>query len=174
VRLEVSGTGMQNVELLPESAYLPKLASFNVSADGTSAYLDLDTKQIPDGGIKLRIVAFDQPAGTPNAGEVVAMPTRTWLIKNPEQPMGTPTARAISCLSLGYPYTSMDDPQPVVCIRWVAPSPPIPADQCTQGFSTLYSRPGDGLSVFRNGSLTSGTTCVPEAGPLHPECVCRG
>lgn len=176
VRIDVSGTGMRNVELLPESGYVPTLSSFNISGDGTYAYLDLDTKLIPNGGIKLRISAFDQPAGTANPREVIAMPTRTWLVNNPEQPAGSPAGRAISCLGLGYPYTSMADPQPVVCVRFTAPSPPIPREQCTSGFSTLYANPGDLRTVFRDGTLASGLSCVPEAnnGNLHPDCVCMG
>jgi hypothetical protein len=176
VRLEVSGIGMRNVELLPENGYTPRLASFNVSDDGTFAYLDLDTKQIQNGGIELRISAFDKPAGAPDAREIVAMPVRTWLLGNPEQPEGTPTARAIGCLSLGYPYTSMDDPLPVVCIRWTPLSPPVPVEQCTKGIDTPYVRPGDGRGVFRDGTLKAASfSCLPEAngGVIPAECMCH-
>lgn len=176
VRLEVRGSGMRNVELLPAEGYIPRLATFNVSEDGASAYLDLDTKLIPNGGIKLRISAFDKPAGTTGAIEVVAMPTRTWLINNPEQPLGTPEARAISCLGMGYPYTSLTDAEPVQCIRWTLPSPPIPPEQCTTGLDVAYVRPGDSRAVFRNGSLVPASfSCLPEenGGHIPDACVCH-
>ena len=42
-RLEVRGTGIENVELLPPSSYTPVIARFNISADKTFAWLDIDT-----------------------------------------------------------------------------------------------------------------------------------
>lgn len=176
VQLEVRGSGMRNVELLPESGYVPKLADLQISEDGTLATLQLDTRVMTNGGIKLRIVAFDRPAGTAGAQEVVAMPSRTWLVSNPEQPQGSPEGRAIACLGAGLSYTSLDDSLPVVCIQWTPPSPPIPPEQCTTGFGTPYSRPGDGLPVYRNGNLMSKLTCIPEAnnGRVNEGCFCRG
>lgn len=173
VRLEVQGSGMRNVELLAETGYVPRLGSFNVSADGTSAHFDLNTRLIPNGGIKLRISAFDKPAGTSGTREVVAMPARTWIVGNPEGAInsgeGSPEARAIGCLSLGFPYTSLDDPRPVVCIQQ-----PIP-EQCHDEYGT-FARPGDGRTVFRNGSLVPVSyTCNPAAyenGQLPPSCTC--
>lgn len=174
IRLEVQGGNIRNVELLPENGYAPRLAPFFVSDDGTLAYLDLDTRVIPNGGIKLRISAFDAPTGAAGAREVIAMPTRTWLIRNPEQPLGIPEARAISCLGMGYGYTSVDDSQPVVCIQWTPLSPPVPPEQCTTGFATPYVRPGDSLPVHRNGNLMSKLYCEPRAygGVVNVGCEC--
>lgn len=180
VRLEVSGSGMRNVELLPESGYAPRLGTFNVSSDGTSAYLDLDTRLIPDGGIKLRISAFDKPAGSADAREVVAMPARTWLVNNAggaiNGGLGSPEARAIGCLSLGYSYTGLTDAQPVVCNRWTVASPPVPPEQCTTALVVPYVRPGDSRSVFRNANLVPQSfSCDPAAngGRIPEQCVCR-
>lgn len=176
VLLEVRGSGMRNVELLPENGYVPKLADLQISDDGTLATLQLDTRVITNGGIKLRIVAFDQPAGMAGAREVVAMPSRTWLVSNPEQPQGSPEGRAIACMGVGLSYTPLDDSLPVVCIQWTPPSPPIPPEQCTAGFGTPYVRPGDGLPVYRNGNLMSKLNCIPEAnnGRVNEGCFCRG
>ena len=44
VRLEVQGNEMRNVELLPASGYTPRRGVFNVTGDGTFAWLDLDTR----------------------------------------------------------------------------------------------------------------------------------
>lgn len=178
VRLEVRGSGMRNVELLPENRYVPRLGTFTVAGNGTSAYLDLDTRVIPNGGIKLRISAFDKPAGASDAREVIAMAARTWLIANEDtinSGLGSPAARAIGCLSLGYPYTPMDDSLPVVCLNWTPP-PSTPTGQCTNGFDRFYARPGDGRTVTRDGSLVSASfTCNPAAhgGELPPACSCE-
>lgn len=79
-RLEVRGSGMRNVELLPENGFVPTLRRFTVADDGTSAYLDLDTRVMQNGGIELRLSAFDKPAGASDARELIAMAARTWLI----------------------------------------------------------------------------------------------
>jgi hypothetical protein len=79
-RLEVHGSGMVNVELLPASGYLPRYGVFNVSADKTVAWLDLDTAALPEGVFQARISAFNVAAGQPNAQEIVAMPARQWNV----------------------------------------------------------------------------------------------
>lgn len=40
VRLEVTGTNLQNVELLPANGYTPRLGVFNISANRSFAWLD--------------------------------------------------------------------------------------------------------------------------------------
>lgn len=86
VRLEVSGNEMRNIELLPPAGYLPRLGVFNVTGDGTRAWLDLDTTRLPNGAFTARISAFNVPAGQPGATEIVAMPARTWTINNMQPP----------------------------------------------------------------------------------------
>lgn len=82
VHLEVTGTGIENVELLPSMGYVPIFATFSVSADKTKATLDFDTTRLSNGTLAVRISAFNVPARTPGASEIVAMPTRSWNIKN--------------------------------------------------------------------------------------------
>lgn len=82
VTLEVRGQDLVNVELLPAEGYLPRWGVFTVSDNGTVARLNFDTQALPNGPLRLRIVAFDKPAGDPNANEIVAMPARTWNISN--------------------------------------------------------------------------------------------
>mgnify|MGYP003575377924 CR=1 FL=1 len=83
VRLEVRGSGIENVELLPVSGYLPRLGLFNISADRTFAWLDLDTTALPDSRLQpMRVSAFNRPAGAPGAQEIIAMPARTWFVRN--------------------------------------------------------------------------------------------
>lgn len=86
VRLEVNGNEMANAELLPAASYLPRLGVFNRSADGTRAWLDLDTTRLPNGPVAARISAFNLAAGQPGAAEIVAMPARTWIISNAAPP----------------------------------------------------------------------------------------
>ncbi|TFW10113.1 DUF4214 domain-containing protein [Oxalobacteraceae bacterium OM1] len=86
VHLEVRGSGMRNVELLPASGYLPRYGVFNVSADGTVATLDFDTRTLPNGARDFRISAFSAPSGDPSAAEIVAMPVRQWVINNNAPP----------------------------------------------------------------------------------------
>lgn len=81
ILLEVRGTGIQNVELLPASGYTPQLGIFNISADRTYAYLLLDTAGLPPGILNARISAFSVPAGQPNGREIVAMPARQWDVR---------------------------------------------------------------------------------------------
>ncbi|NEX64599.1 DUF4214 domain-containing protein [Noviherbaspirillum galbum] len=80
VRLEVRGTGMENVELLPAGSYAPRLGVFNISADKTYAWMDFNAAALPSGPIDVRISAFNRPAGQPGATEIVAMPSRRWLL----------------------------------------------------------------------------------------------
>lgn len=82
VRLEVRGSGMRNVELLPATGYAPKLGTFSMQADGTFAWLVLDTRSLPNGPLEARISAFDTPADQPGAREIIAMPVRQWNVEN--------------------------------------------------------------------------------------------
>ena len=82
VPLEVHGSEMVNVELLPANSYTPKLGVFTISGAGTVALFYFDTTKLPNGPIQVRISAFDKPAGTPGAHEIVAMSPRTWNINN--------------------------------------------------------------------------------------------
>ena len=77
---------MVNVELLPESGYDPKLGVFNVSDDRTFAWLDLDTRSLPDGVHAARISAFNVTAGQPGAVEAIAMAPRRWTVQNGTAP----------------------------------------------------------------------------------------
>ncbi len=81
-RLEVRGSRLANVELLPATGYTPTLGVFNVSADRTYAWLDLDTKTLADGLRNVRISAFNVMAGQPGAREIIAMPSRQWNFRN--------------------------------------------------------------------------------------------
>jgi hypothetical protein len=86
VRIEVSGNELANVELLPASGYLPRYGVFNITADKTVAWLDLDTSRLPNGPLAVRVSAFDKAAGQPGAREIVAMSARTWNINNAAPP----------------------------------------------------------------------------------------
>jgi len=88
VRLEVRGSGLQNVELLPASGYAPRYGVFNISPERNFAWLDLDTRLLPAPSAAVRISAFDRPAGQAGAVEIVAMPARTWSISNPPPATG--------------------------------------------------------------------------------------
>ncbi|NEX62370.1 hypothetical protein [Noviherbaspirillum galbum] len=81
VRLEVRGSGLRNVELLPPAGYLPRLGVFDVSADGTRAWLNLDTDVLAAGSLTARISAFNVPAGEAGAAEIIAMPPRQWRLR---------------------------------------------------------------------------------------------
>lgn len=82
IRLEIRGTGITNAELLPASGYAPRHGQFNVSADKTVAWLDFDTRGLPDGPADLRISAFNVAPGQPGAIETIPMATRRWHISN--------------------------------------------------------------------------------------------
>lgn len=77
-RLEVRGNGLENVELLPAYGYEPKYGAFTISPDKTYAYLDVDTDDLPEGVFHARISAFNEPAGSATAREIIAMPARQW------------------------------------------------------------------------------------------------
>ncbi|HJV84319.1 MAG TPA: DUF4214 domain-containing protein [Noviherbaspirillum sp.] len=82
IELEVQGTSMENVELLPEAGYTPVLARFEISADKTTARVSFDTRNLPNALFRVRISAFDVPPGNLGASELIAMPVRNWVIKN--------------------------------------------------------------------------------------------
>ena len=84
-RLEVTGTAMRNVELVPADTLAPVLGRFAVAPDGSFATLPFDTNSLPKGVIRVRIVAYDVPAGQPG-NMVVAMPARTWNVGDPSAP----------------------------------------------------------------------------------------
>jgi hypothetical protein len=81
-RLEVSGRGLANVELLPAEGYLPILGVFNISADGSSAWLDFDTRSLPDGVRNVKINAYNVTSGQPGGREIAVMPARQWTFSN--------------------------------------------------------------------------------------------
>lgn len=81
-RLEVTGSGLANVELLPATGYAPRLGVFNISSDGTRAWLDFDTRGLPNGPLAARISAFNVGPGQSGAQEIVAMPARTWQLQH--------------------------------------------------------------------------------------------
>lgn len=83
VRLEVRGSGIRNVELLPAAGYTPQLGVFNVDFGGTFAWLEFDASTLPNGIFNARISAFDVAAGQPNAREIIAMPARQWNVQHP-------------------------------------------------------------------------------------------
>ncbi len=85
-RLEVRGSGIANVELLPASGYAPRLGMFNVSADRTLAWLDFDSRSLPDGARDVRISAYNVTEGQPGAREIIAMPARRWELRNGSAP----------------------------------------------------------------------------------------
>ena len=101
VRLEVQGNQMANVELLPASGYLPRRGVFNITGDRTFAWLDLDTTQLPNGPLSVRISAFNVAAGQPGATEITAMPARTWNISNTSSPSTAFTATVTSAPANG-------------------------------------------------------------------------
>ncbi|HYD81000.1 MAG TPA: hypothetical protein VEC06_14430 [Paucimonas sp.] len=82
IRLELRGSGIQNAELLPAVGYAPRLGVFNIAADRTFAWLDLDTAGLPNGALDARISAFSVAPGQPNAKEIVAMPARQWVVRH--------------------------------------------------------------------------------------------
>jgi hypothetical protein len=89
VRLEVNGLELGNVELLPATGYTPRYARFNISSDKAFAWLDLDTRTLPNGALTVRVNAYNKPAGQTGAVEKVAMPARTWTISNAQPLTGS-------------------------------------------------------------------------------------
>lgn len=113
VRLEIRGNSIENAELLPPDGHAPQLGVFTVSADKTMAWLDFDTRTLPNGTLRARVSAFDRPAGSTGATEVVAMTTRAWLLRNepPPAPERIPSASympEVHISNLALPYV---DPQ---------------------------------------------------------------
>jgi hypothetical protein len=177
VALEIRGSGIANAELLIDTGYAPVLERFTVSADRTVARLNFDTRNIPNGLLRLRISAFNMPPGSSEASEIVAMPARSWTFNNSPPPDGTPAGRAAKCTQRGLPYTDMDDSQPVVCIDAVPLSPQLDYEQCVASgyqFGTGYTNPSDALPVVRDGRRISKLYCIPPAlnGSVSPGCVC--
>ncbi|WP_192805172.1 DUF4214 domain-containing protein [Noviherbaspirillum aerium] len=82
VRLEVRGSGMENVELVPVTGS-ERYGSFLISPDKTHATFDLNANAMASGVYVLKISAYDRPAGTPGAREVVAMDYRIWEVRKP-------------------------------------------------------------------------------------------
>lgn len=113
--LEIRGSGIANAELLPPAGYAPRLGIMNVSPDRTSATLDFDTMQLPNGRVNARISAFDAPAGTASS-EIVAMPARRWEIRNDPAPVGVPIPPASVMPEARIPLNNLPyvDPQPLV------------------------------------------------------------
>jgi hypothetical protein len=96
-RLEVRGSGIANAELLPAIGYAPRLAIFNVSADRTLAWLDFDTRSIPDGVRDVRISAYNMTEGQLDAREIIAMPARRWDFRNGSAPPpGAPFSASVT------------------------------------------------------------------------------
>jgi hypothetical protein len=82
VRLEVRGSGMENVELVSDTGS-ERYGAFLISPDKTLATLDLNADAMASGVYRLKISAYDRPAGTPGATEVVAMNYRFWEVRKP-------------------------------------------------------------------------------------------
>jgi hypothetical protein len=82
-RLEVRGSGIENVELLPPEGYSPVYGRFSISADKTFAWLDWDTTMQANGALRVRLSAFNTPAGSLDAREIISMPVREWVTNNP-------------------------------------------------------------------------------------------
>ncbi|WP_151446983.1 hypothetical protein [Lacisediminimonas profundi] len=169
--LTIEGENIGNAELVPGASLTPQLGRFSVAADGRSASLEFDTTTVPNGPLTLRILAWNLPAGSTGAGEVLVMAPRTWLFANEPPPAGTDAGRAARCQNMGYPYTAPDDIDPVVCIT--ARPTATPVEQCVS-FGTGYGSPEDLLEVLRNGARISKLYCIPGANNdvLNPGCVC--
>lgn len=115
VTLEVQGSSIENAELLPLDAYSPRLGVFTVAPDKRRASLEFDTRRLPNGTLLARVSAFNRPAGSADATEIVVMPTRTWLLRNdpPPAPATIPPASympEVHISGLNLPYV---DPQPL-------------------------------------------------------------
>jgi len=85
VRMEVRGSGIQNVELLPGTGYVPIHQRGTVSDDRTAAIIEFDTRSVPDGPLTVRIAAFSAAPGQ-GGSEITAMAARTWTIRNTSAP----------------------------------------------------------------------------------------
>lgn len=169
--LSISGQNIANAELLPSAGFSPRLGSFSVAPDGTSATLSFDTTTVPNGPLTLRIAAYNQPSGSAGASETTAMAGRTWQFSNSPPPAGNDAGRTARCQQMGYPATPSDPNDPVVCVVYTRTSTPI--DQC-QRFGTGYGSPEELLEVLRNGTRISKLYCQPGAnnGVLNEGCSC--
>lgn len=175
IRLEVRGSALENVELLPATGYSPRLGSFWISPDKTYASLQFDTRLVPNNLLRVRVSAFDVPPGASGSREIVVMPSRDWFLRNLPAPYGSPEGRAVRCLSSGQPHTALSDPWPVVCIGNFS----MPYQQCKDesgrpGFGMIYDNPEDGLPLLRDGVFVAKLYCAAGAnnGRLNPGCVC--
>jgi len=115
VTLEVQGSAIENAELLPPGAYAPRLGVFTVAPDKRRAWLDFDTRSLPNGTLQARVSVYNRSAGSADATEIVVMPTRTWLLRNdpPPAPATIPPASympEVHISGLNLPYV---DPQPL-------------------------------------------------------------
>lgn len=81
VRLEIEGSGIQNAELLPAGGGRP-FALFTLAPDGSRAWVEFDTRTVPNGSMNVVIDAFDRPAGTAGANAIRAMEPRSWTVQN--------------------------------------------------------------------------------------------
>jgi hypothetical protein len=113
VRIFINGSGMENVELLPSTGYAPILGVFDISADKTGANILFDTTKLPNGILSVRVSAFDKPAGTSGANEIVAMPTRNWTLVNNPEPFVTsiPPANVMPEVHISLSHLPYVDPQ---------------------------------------------------------------
>lgn len=81
LRINIAGSGIGNVELLPPTGYAPLYMRGTVEGDGSSAFVDFNTALFPNGPIQVRIAAFNQAPGA-GGSEITAMSVRTWNINN--------------------------------------------------------------------------------------------
>ncbi|WP_460844436.1 hypothetical protein [Noviherbaspirillum agri] len=115
VTLEVQGSAIENVELLPPDGYSPRLGVFTIAPDKRRATLVFDTRSLPNGTLLARVSVYNRPAGSADATEIVAMPTRTWQLRNdpPPAPATIPPASympEVHISGLNLPYV---DPEPL-------------------------------------------------------------
>lgn len=82
LHVEIEGTNLENVEVLPATGYSPKYGTnIWISADKTKSSVYVDTSTLPKGLTDLRVSVFNKPAGDPTATEIVVMPARQFDIK---------------------------------------------------------------------------------------------
>lgn len=151
VTLAVTGVGLRNVELVPEGSVFPKFGTFNVSADGTVATFTFSPlNHLMDQQLRVRIVAWDAPAGEP-ARTIVAMEARTW-----------------------YPYYPHKTSCPTTPPTQLPQLDPAPTGEFT--VTSLYNAPADGERVcgtlmmfirgtnIRNAEIVSANGYFPKYG----------
>lgn len=82
LHVEIEGTNLENVEVLPATGYSPKYGTnIVISADKTKSSVYVDASTLPKGLIDLRVSVFNKPAGDPTAREIVVMPARQFDIR---------------------------------------------------------------------------------------------